>query len=441
MKVSFLPTLIIFVGILSTLTRSKLIRLPVKKSYIPKPDSNLGRKYTNLNSKSGSIDIKNYADAQYVTTISVGSDQTEFNVVLDTGSANLWIPDISYSGYVSNTFDCLKSSTCVSDQSDVRQLNYGKGAIQGYTASDQLDFGGMLIPQFNFLIAEEISQIPMNNLDGLLGLSLGRWFGDYPTVLELLKSNGLISDGTFSMYLGDDSSSSGGKTGEIIFGGYDPQYAIGDFQFIHVRSSEETLFWSTDMKALGYGTDVNISDTSNFPVIFDSGTSLLALPQSFIDNFIAKAAVSGVSCYRDFFTALYVCDCSAPEKLPNLIFYFHNVTLDISADSYIFKQYGSCYLGMQSISRHATVDNPVILGDVFLKNYYALYTADNSTVGLAKAAPVKYFPAWGIILIILGVIMLIFTGFYCYKRKQARTESNASYVIFSESRGVFIGGN
>uniref|UniRef100_A0AC35U9E4 Peptidase A1 domain-containing protein n=1 Tax=Rhabditophanes sp. KR3021 TaxID=114890 RepID=A0AC35U9E4_9BILA len=40
-------------------------------------------------------DISDYDDCEFVANITIGNEETHFKVVLDTGSANLWVPEIS----------------------------------------------------------------------------------------------------------------------------------------------------------------------------------------------------------------------------------------------------------------------------------------------------------------------------------------------------------
>jgi len=359
--------------------------------------------------------------------------------VLDTGSANLWIPDTSLLAQTRNRFDCKASPTCLRSQSPgYLSLMYGQGAVQGYKITDRLNLGGLVIPEYSMMLAVDVKSIQLNNFDGILGLSLGRFYPEFPTILERLKGDGLINTSTFSMYLGDDATSTGSNTGELIFGGYDPQYALSEFQFVKVRTEKETLFWSADIHAMGFGDSINITNTT-LPVIFDSGTSFLLLPGNLIQGIVQQAQQKGVNC--NYLPALqqYMCDCNGREVLDDLVFYFENVALNVSAHSYIFNDYGTCILAIQASPATPSLSHPIILGDVFLKNYYTMYSANNYTVGFAKAAPVKYFPTWIIFLIILGIAILIIVIVSMRSRKGKSSSGN--YTAWNNSKGVVIGGS
>ena len=329
------------------------------------------------------------------------------------------------------------------DKSKIIPLFYGLGYAVGYQMVDQLDLGGLVISDFSMISAFALHAIQLRNYDGLIGLALGRYKQDFPTVLERLKENKLISVGSFSMYLGNGPEASGSQTGELIFGGFDPKYTQSEFQYVNVRKETETMYWSTDLAALGYGVSVNLSSLRNVPVIFDSGTSLLILPEDFILGVTFQAGKAGVSCEYVKSEELYKCDCSAKEKLDDLVFYFGEVVLKIPASSYIYTEDEVCYLSMQVLDGQIKVDNPVVLGDVFLKNFYTMYTADNYTVGFAKASPLtkSVFPMWTVYVgggVILLVVAAGLIGYLLKKAQKNKLHNKSSYAEWSSRHDLGI---
>jgi len=251
---------------------------------------------------------------------------------------------------------------------------------------------------------------------------LGRSLPDYPTVLESLKANNLISTGMFSMYLGEDPGANNRKIGEIMFGGYDPKFALSEFQFVSVRKESEILYWSTDLHGLSLGDTGNVTlSVDKLPIIFDSGTSFLYLPQATIDALVQKANSVGISCGLNSEQGLIACECAARTHLPDLVFYFQGLKMSIPSESYIFSDLFSCYLALQPIADDPAVENPAILGDVFLKNFYTMYSADNYTVGFATAAPIKSSPFWRIVLFVYVACLVLGTVIYlCVRTVQKR---------------------
>lgn len=86
--------------------------------------------------------IKDYANAQYYGVVKIGSPPQEFQVIYDTGSSNLWVPEVGcvHCGYKwihggKNKYDAKASKTFVEDGSEF-SIQYGSGAVSGVFAVD-----------------------------------------------------------------------------------------------------------------------------------------------------------------------------------------------------------------------------------------------------------------------------------------------------------------
>ena len=74
----------------------------------------------------------------YVAPISLGTPPQSFNVVLDTGSSNIWVPDVScsFGGCTGkHHFDSSKSST-YSKNGQHFSIHYGTGSASGFLGTD-----------------------------------------------------------------------------------------------------------------------------------------------------------------------------------------------------------------------------------------------------------------------------------------------------------------
>jgi hypothetical protein len=407
---------------------------------------------------SGDNNITDINDFIYTAEFTFGSNYQQVLLQLDTGSSVLWMPSVSMqsSNNELSCFDCATSTTCDSDYNDDETLSYGRGSAQGHRITDQVNLGGVTIPQFNMLLVDSMNDFSSLQTFGLLGLGLGRnpytANFQFPTILETLSENGLISTSAFSIYLGTtQATSSGGTTGEIIFGGYDPTYAQSDFVFVDVKTSASTFFWAADLTSVGYGTSTTISDQTNVPAIFDTGTSLLDLPQSYITNFINEAANQGIIISYDPNSSYYTFSCSDINSLPNLVFYFGDATFQIPPSSYTIQkdgnllENGNCALGISSMNSDAiSLTNPIILGDVFLKNYYTYYNADDNTVGFSLPNPTSSpntnpnptsspIP-WIIIILVIVIVVAVVINERSKAKKQQDNKSAALISTQTEAR-------
>ncbi|GMI30097.1 hypothetical protein TeGR_g4557, partial [Tetraparma gracilis] len=158
---------------------SALVRMPMKKrsdsEYLANRRQVLSEK--ELLGASGNVVINNYENAQYYGEISLGSDEQKFEVIFDTGSANLWVAskDCSSSNcrkhpkYDSSTSDSYAVNGTVFD------IEYGSGACTGFLSQDTLQVGGLELPEQIFAEITDAGGMgagyALGKFDGILGLA------------------------------------------------------------------------------------------------------------------------------------------------------------------------------------------------------------------------------------------------------------------------------
>ncbi|VDM67391.1 unnamed protein product [Strongylus vulgaris] len=118
------------------------------------------------------LKLYNYDDTAYVGTITIGSPDQTFKVVLDTGSTQLWIPDYTCAANTPEVCDesicdpgvacqvfcpekvCCKTNPCrgknffASTESSTYipmngtwRISYGEGSAEGFYGNDTVRFG------------------------------------------------------------------------------------------------------------------------------------------------------------------------------------------------------------------------------------------------------------------------------------------------------------
>jgi Eukaryotic aspartyl protease len=96
--------------------------------------------------KGESESIKDYANAQYYGSIEIGTPKQTFQVIFDTGSSNLWVPQIGcthcgnpYFGTKKSKYNHNISSSYLEDGTDF-EIMYGSGSVTGYFSTDDGTF-------------------------------------------------------------------------------------------------------------------------------------------------------------------------------------------------------------------------------------------------------------------------------------------------------------
>src|ERR1700691_1658276 len=81
--------------------------------------------------------------------LSVCRRPQSFNVILDTGSSDLWLASSQCTACPSGTpeFDSTKSSSFSASSNQPVTIQYGSGAVQGTLAQDTVSMGGFAVPQ------------------------------------------------------------------------------------------------------------------------------------------------------------------------------------------------------------------------------------------------------------------------------------------------------
>jgi len=360
--------------------REALMAVNNIESSLTSPRNLRGNEKTSLKSeeKNESEIIKDYANAQYYGVVKIGSPAQEFQVIYDTGSSNLWIPEVGcvHCGYKlihggKNKYDSEASDTFVEDGSEF-SIQYGSGAVSGVFAQDTVvladditvenqkfatihDAGGMgLAYAFSFF-------------DGILGLGFDSIsVGGAETVFHNAIDQGKVEKPMFAFYLGDNAD------GELTFGGYDEDKFEED-ELTWVPLSDAT-YWRIDMDAIKIGLfSVGPSDA-----IVDSGTSLIIGPTH---DILAIALEIGA---KPTITGQYTIDCEKVEDIPDITWTIAGKEYVIPGKDLVIGSGGICIFAMMGMD-FPKPGPQWILGDVFMRKYYTVFDYEEKRVGFATA--------------------------------------------------------
>eukprot|EP00632_Arachnochrysis_sp_CCMP2950_P011029 CAMPEP_0185688912 /NCGR_PEP_ID=MMETSP1164-20130828/129_1 /TAXON_ID=1104430 /ORGANISM="Chrysoreinhardia sp, Strain CCMP2950" /LENGTH=372 /DNA_ID=CAMNT_0028355385 /DNA_START=40 /DNA_END=1158 /DNA_ORIENTATION=+ len=315
--------------------------------------------------------IKDYQNAQYFGEIAVGTPPQPINVVFDTGSPNLWVPNKAPSFSAHELYDHSESSTYVANDTAFA-INYAQGPVAGFYSRDDVAIGEMVMPNYLFAEVNETSGLGvsyrLSQFDGILGLAWGSISIDgVPTPLEALLAAGELDEPVFAFSLGDN------EDGELVLGGVDDEAYVGDFDYVALSN---TTYWQLPLD------DVAVANasvgTKAVKAILDSGTSLLAGPTRDVRKVAAKIGAKVVP-----LTGEYMVDCDA--DLPDLVFTVGGHSYALSKAQYLIDSgTGTCLFGMMGVDVPEPEGPLWILGDVFLRSYYVKFDIGNKQVGIAK---------------------------------------------------------
>ncbi|KAK9467170.1 aspartic peptidase domain-containing protein [Lipomyces arxii] len=324
------------------------------------------------------VPITNFLNAQYFTEISLGTPPQTFQVILDTGSSNLWVPSTSCSSiacYLHTKYDSSASTSYVKNGTSF-EIQYGSGSMSGFVSNDVLKIGDLTIEGQDFAEATQEPGLAFafGRFDGILGLGYDTISVDgmVPPVYNAI-AKGLLDEPIFSFYLGDNNVNE--ELGGIAtFGGVDESFYEGEIITLPVRRK---AYWEVELKSIKFGDQV--AELENTGAIVDTGTSLIAMPTG-----LAEILNMQIGAKKNW-QGQYTVDCDVRSTLPTMSFNLGGYDFEISASDYIMEVQGSCMSAFMGMDFPEPVGPLVILGDAFLRKWYSIYDIGHNTVGLAKS--------------------------------------------------------
>lgn len=352
--------------------------------------------------------VENAQQNSYIIKLSVGTPPQPFELVLDTGSSDLWVPSVDDTVCQGGNDPCT-FGTYDSTQSQTYQLvdpgqffiQYGDGSANvGDYISDVVTIGGATVNNVTLGLAlNSSSPIPSETAQGLLGVGftkLSSAQGLYPTLIDDLFSSGAIERRAFSLYLNDAASGQG----SILFGGIDTDKYTGDLVTLPIQPDiigGQALFlrYLVDLTAVsfntGSGSSASVITPSDFAVaaLLDSGTTVTILGADIFNNIVAGIGATAINVQGQ---TMYITSCSVGNGDAALGFTFggaNGITINVPLSAVLQDAGGTfgngdeaCFLLMQAAD--ATLPN-TILGDAFLRSAYVVYDLDSNQISLAQA--------------------------------------------------------
>ncbi|KAG0376355.1 hypothetical protein BGX24_007868 [Mortierella sp. AD032] len=245
----------------------------------------------------------NPSEVAFVGQVGIGTPNQYFNLEFDIGSSDTWVTsahaNCSLNRPCSSTarrrFHTGRSSTFESAPNISWHLEMSDGSVvAGKLGTDVLQVAGYVVDRQVVGVADSLSGVKENGIDGSFGLGLmDLTFNGDPTPVEnLINANAMRSE--VGVWLG-----SGNQGGELTFGGQDRARYTGDLSYYNVPPG--SAYWSTPIHSLTVMTDKTVEFKDKIPrnkrtidqidsrigtgtgvsvpnVIFDTSTNIILVP-------------------------------------------------------------------------------------------------------------------------------------------------------------------
>jgi hypothetical protein len=378
----------------------------------------------------------------FYTEAEIGTPPQKFRFILDTGSSDTWIP-----GSTCSDLNCGNHTKFYQNKSNsyqatnkTFQIQYGSGRVLGHWGKDTLNLSGIPVDNnYIGLVNQETSGLQSILVDGIIGLGLSSISSapDNSTWLSNLHKQVPTMTTIFSFDLNLDNS-------------LRSVFTIGN---ILDKYKQTPLNYHALVSPKGYWTlplvGIKISDffyTSQeychpyCPVIVDTGTSLVTIPEDYYLTIMLAVLRDTSSCSYNTDLGLFVCkDSLECRLLPPVTFQI----LDQQGKTRDYQMDPNEYLAMYSnggcvilISKSPSGLPIWILGMSFLQRYYTIF--NYAEMNLAMVDKKSHIPedSMGKSTLIMAIMfvttVLSLCVYYMYSYQQRRQRS----VLLRQQQGV-----
>lgn len=336
------------------------------------------------------------ADSSYYGAMTIGTPPQQFNVILDTGSSDLWLASNQCTACPSGTpeFDSTQSSSFTAANNQPVTIQYGSGAVQGTLAQDTVSMGGFTVSKQTFLnVQQTTNSLLGGSVAGIMGLAFQSLASTKALPFwQALVNNNMWTSPEMSFWLTrflDDPTVQAEEPGGVLtLGGTNSSLFTGDIQFLNMPSDVTQSFWLLQMSSVtAQGNNVQIATGNSAMAAIDTGTTLIGGPSTDVRNI--WAAVPGSSPLTDSMAGFYGFPCKTNVQI-SLSFGGNSWPIS-TADMNLGASGtdGQCVGGIFDLAAGSSAGggggNPNwVVGDTFLKNVYTVFRSNPPSIGFAQ---------------------------------------------------------
>ncbi|KAG5641425.1 hypothetical protein DXG03_005241 [Asterophora parasitica] len=301
------------------------------------------------------------ADSSFFGSLAIGTPPVSYNVILDTGSADLWVADNNCNETCSGvaTFDPSDSSTYSSSNADF-SISYGSGQASGTLGTDVVQMAGFSVANQTFAVCDTVSDgLLTPPVSGLLGLAF-----------KTIASSGATP---FWQAL-------------VAGGAWDsPVMAFQLTRFLDDQSAKPLEYGGSFTMALTtQGTSVPVPTGAAAYAAIDTGTTLVGGPSQYMSAFYSQ--IPGAQPGTGNFNGYYTYPCATTV---NVTMAFGGRNWPISEQDFRLTQLTQTQcLGAFFDLQTGRSAPSWIVGDTFLKNVYSVFRYNPPSVGFAQLSSV-----------------------------------------------------
>ncbi|WVQ77488.1 hypothetical protein IAR50_007174 [Cryptococcus sp. DSM 104548] len=325
----------------------------------------------------------------YTIDVTVGDGSVTVPVLVDTGSADMWVAG-------SNCDNCtsagmVDSGLTATNDCQKQEKGYGSGSVEGCLVPTNVKFGNSYeLEQFPILVASDSEGFDGSYMSGIFGLAMNQSsINNQAMPLNMMSQLGMISTPEVGFYL--DRADTGS---EIIFGSpHDDAHADQSKKVTLPKFTQEDGLYRVTMDGFvshGYmvsSTESNVT-MENLQVILDTGTSDIRVPEAMM--LPLYAALGNGTFFTDTTTGDLVVPCEGQgDEDAALALQFGGQQFYVKWEDIVANPSSTdanyCYCRVQASP--SSIGDYLIVGSAFFHNVYHVIntdTGDTTMYGLAQ---------------------------------------------------------
>ncbi|KAF7362970.1 Acid protease [Mycena venus] len=344
--------------------------------------------------------VNQQGDSIYFGTINIGTPPQPLNVILDTGSSDLWVADSNCTNCDGQTplFRPDQSKSYVRQTNPNASVTYASGHVAGLNSTDTVSMGNLSLQSQGFLSVQSVANgLLAGSVSGMMGLAFGAISSTkaVPFWQGLISSNQLAAPEMafwLTRFL-DTNFQEEEPGGSFTLGGTNLSLYQGDIEFLPLAGPSQPTYWLLNVSAVTVqGQSLNIS-TDNTLAAIDTGTTLIGGPTIDVHNLWGQIPGSGpVPSKPGYFQFPCTTTLNISMAFGGKLWPIAPADMNLGTVN-MFLGLGDsgsmCIGGLfdWTLSNDTVADKGKpswVIGDTFLKNVYSVYRQNPLSIGFAQ---------------------------------------------------------
>ncbi|WRT70109.1 uncharacterized protein IL334_007103 [Kwoniella shivajii] len=308
----------------------------------------------------------------YTIDIYVGEGKVAVPVLVDTGSADIWVS----ASPCKNCTDAKMVDTKITSTDGCKLVSkgYGSGSVDGCLVSTDVSLGRYSLSNYPILAARDMRGFDGKYMSGILGLAMRNMALSNQSPIDLLFSSGIISSAEVGFYLARD-----GDESELVLGNpHDSHHADQTKKVQLSKKGSDGLYRVNLESFVSHGQPINSegANLQSIEVIIDTGTTNILLPEHMLEPIYN--ALKG---HKDVNQNYWVAPCKRPNDANELLgLNFGGTVFNLKWEDLVIASSSSksqyCPLRIQN----TPADDYLLIGSAFLHNVYHVVNVDSGEI-------------------------------------------------------------